>query len=367
MTKMRKKKKNLKKSDSNKSQGYKAKSQKQMQNNIFYCEKIFEELESSSNSNAERIEKEILEKIDNKQNNLTDFDEKLSQIKSTNETDNFKKYIKICLSKTIIKLRRENLLSKRLNNLDKNRHKKNKDIYKLLEIKNIKIEKNNFLKFRLKIIDNSLCESITKETPNINKKQKEIKPELKDKKIDKKKSLIKEHKKEDVKYISKTEKAEDKKICISIEENNNNGDNMSLSLSENNNNEQIQNEENNNNIHNMSISSLESNTGVFIYTENNTNSEGNNNGTEINNQNPTETNVIENYDNNLDDDYENNNVNIVGMNDYVNFVNDLNNVLEEEYNNINNNVDNNDNVDGNDDVFQNPNVVNCQSNKKGIK
>ena len=393
MVKIRKKRYS-KKSSINKTGEHKTKCQKQILNNISAYENIFEELDKGrSLSNAENIEKELLEKVDNKQNTPTDLDEKLNQIKSTNATDNDNKNKKICFKRnTIIKLRRKNLLMKRLQNLQKNKYKK---AYKYLQTKN---KKNKII---IKNEDDSIS-STTKETPSPIMKnviKNDIKSNLEDKKIDEKKSLIKngssslnENKKGDKKYISKTEKAEDKKINILNEENiniNNNEDNMSLSLSENNNNNNEQahpqnggnnniinnNEDNmslslsennnnneqfhpqnlgnniNNNEDNISISSSNSNPNVLIYSENQDNSEEN--GTQNNNQNLTENNVVnlDNEENNsLNDDMENNNINIDGMDDYVTF---LNNLPDEEINN-----------DGdNGDVLQNPDFGNLNSNK----
>ena len=356
MVKMRKKKYS-KKSNVNKNIEYKTKSQKQFLNNISSYDIIFDVLnEGNSITNAEKIEKELLEKVDNKQNTPTDFDEKLNQIKSTNATENDKKNKKICFKReTIIKLRRKNLLIKRLKNLQKKYCKKTNKYFK---------SKN-----KIKNEDDSISD-ITKETPSPiikNVIKNEIKSNLEDKKIDEKKSMINkdkncsnlnENKKGDKKYISKTEKVEDKKINFMNEENininNNNEDNMSLSLSENNNNnEQIQPQNGginiNNNEDNMSISSSNSNPNVLIY-ENSENS-----GSQINNQNPTENNVV-NLDNedNLNDDLENNNINIDGMNEYVNY---LDNLPNEE----------NNNVEDNGDALQNPDFGNLNSNKQGIK
>ena len=132
MVKMRKKKYS-KKSNINKNLEYKTKNKKQFQNNISSYENIFDELDRGrSITNAEIIEKELLEKVDNKQNTPTDFDEKLNQIKSTNATDNDIKNKKICFKReTIIKLRRKNLLIKRLQNLQKINTKKQINISNL--------------------------------------------------------------------------------------------------------------------------------------------------------------------------------------------------------------------------------------------
>ena len=359
MVKIRKKRYS-KKSSINKSGEHKAKCQKQILNNISAYENIFEELDKGrSLSNAENIEKELLEKVDNKQNTPTDLDEKLNQNKSTNATDNDKKNKKICFNRnTLIKLRRKNLLMKRLQNLQKNKYKK---AYKYLQTKN---KKNKII---IKNEDDSIS-STTKETPSPIMKnviKNDIKSNLEDKKIDEKKILIKngssslnENKKGDKKYISKTEKAEDKKINILNEENiyiNNNEDNMSLSLSENNNNNEHFHPQNlgnniNNNEDNISISSSNSNPNVLIYSDQENSEE---NGTQNNNQNLTENNVVNlaNEENNsLNDDMENNNINIDGMDDYVHF---LNNLPDEEINN-----------DGdNGDVLQNPDFGNLNSNK----
>ena len=194
------KKKFVKKSKSDKNQKNKSKPKKPLPNNIFSSEIIFDELDKgSSHTNAYKIE-QLLEKIDNKQNTPTDIEDKLNQIKSTNETDNNKKYKKdkeilFWKKKSIIKLRRINKKIKRYNYL----HKK----YKII--------KNKESKINLKNKEDFIYDSVTKQTPTkqikkiLNKIEKETKinEKLNEKKLLVNKDKNRKHHKDNKKIAKK--------------------------------------------------------------------------------------------------------------------------------------------------------------------
>lgn len=351
MTIIIRKKKFLKKSNIVKKQDKISRVNKPIQNNISSCDKIFEELDKGSSLiNAEKIEKELIEKVDNKENNTTDLVEQLNKIKIKSSTitdykSNKQNKKKFLIRKTIIKLRRLNRKIKRFN----------------LQ-KKYKIFKNKKRKFIIKYQKHFIFESITyhtsiKKIENILKiieKNNEVKGKLKDKKFYEKKTLIKnkinhnQNKKEVQKNISKTEKAEDKNNYILNALNsgniNNNMNNIPF-ISENNNNVHIQSENEgnnfiNNNVENMSISSSNSNSNNVNHINNEER-----NGQQINNQNQTESEDVESLEdslsndenNNLNQDFINNNNHNVKMYDYLEYVNTLPAQEEEEdFNNIEN-------------------------------
>ena len=146
------KSKEEKNSDTNKNQDSKSNSKSTSQNNNLNCSSMFEEGEEAKNkilTNANRIEKE-LEEMKYNQSNLTDYEEKRNQIKSTTESE-------------------RNMNSQQANS-------------GYAQIK------NSYDKADLKNEVNNNSESLEKQSSPINN---QIKAKFEDKKLDEKKSLIK--------------------------------------------------------------------------------------------------------------------------------------------------------------------------------